>query len=112
MTATWEFTLPNGEKMFITLQWKYVPFIEELRAWVLENWQVEPDLGVSWESITTWGDLERDIKRMERENMDKFYAYADELVESVSRPKHPMAWVLDKVNEHLNSPDDDEEAEY
>ena len=109
MTQTWEFKLPNGEKMYLNLQWKYVPFIEELREWVLVNWDKQSELEDRYGPLPTWSDVEPDSKPMKRGNMARFYAYADELVESVGRPKHPIGWVLDKVNEHLNSPNDDDD---
>ena len=108
MTQTWEFKLPNGEKMYLNLQWKYVPFIEELREWVLVNWDKQSELEDRYGPLLTWGESASDSKLMRDRNMERFYAYADELVESVGRPKHPIGWVLDKVNEHLSSPDDDD----
>lgn len=109
MTQMWEFELPDGEKMYLNLQWKYVPFIEELRAWVLANWDKQSEFEDRFGPILTWSDVEPESKPMGRGNMERFYEYADELVESVARPKHPIGWVLDKVNEHLDSPDDDDD---
>ena len=44
VTQMWDFKLPNGEKMYLNLQWKYAPFIEELREWVLANWNKQSEL--------------------------------------------------------------------
>ena len=84
MTKMWSFNLPNGGTDFVTLDWAYVPYVEELRAWVLENWDDDQD---------------------EKENWRRFYAAAERFVENESKPKHPIDWVLGKVEDHMDEPD-------
>ena len=84
MTQIWEFELSTGELVGITLDWKYVPYVEELRAWMLEHWDEYLEDDVNWQ---------------------RFYAAAERFVERGTKPKHPIAWVLDITREHLDSPD-------
>jgi hypothetical protein len=102
MTQSWEFTLPNGNKMFINLQWKYVPYIDELRTWMLENWDVRDG---PFGGIIEWGEPIIEPSQIRKENWRRFYAFADELVETGSKPQHPIGWVLDKTKEHLDEQD-------
>jgi hypothetical protein len=84
MTQMWSFELPDGRTIITTLDWAYVPYLEELRMWVLNDWDL---------------DLE------DKENWCRFYEAADYYVQTRTKPKHPIDWVLDKVGEHLNEPD-------
>jgi hypothetical protein len=105
MTQMWPFTLPNGNEVSTTLEWKYVPYIDELRARVLENGDVSGQIDGSWEPAPTWEDMERVNIRNDKENWRRFYAAADEFVEQGTKPKHPIGWVLDKVRDHMDEPD-------
>ena len=99
MTQTWEFVLPNGSKMYTTLAWKYVPYIEELQAWVLENWDVRDH---PFGGIIEWGEAYQDPAQIEKENWCRFYKEADRLLAIGTKPKHPIGWALDKVKEHMD----------
>jgi hypothetical protein len=102
MTQMWSFKLPDGRGISTVLDWAYVPYLEELREWVLENWDVgDHPLG----EITDWVEIPRDPAQVENENWRRFYEEADRLAATGTRPKHPMKWVLDKVQEHLDDPD-------
>ena len=38
ITDVWSFSLPDGGTIAITLDLKYVPYVDELQDWVLEHW--------------------------------------------------------------------------
>ncbi|MHA1290402.1 MAG: hypothetical protein ACTSPB_23725 [Candidatus Thorarchaeota archaeon] len=113
MTQTWEFVFPDGSKIYINLAWKYVPYIEELQAWILDNWEIKNEAETLTESLTwegaieeipTW-DLEQETRQRHKENLRRFFEVADTFVEGGTKQKHPIGWVLDKVKEHMDGPD-------
>jgi hypothetical protein len=84
MTQMWYFKLPEGMRVAIALDWAYVPYIEELQKWIWEHW---------------------DEYLEERVNWQRFYGAAERFMETGRKPKHPIAWVLEKTREHLDGPD-------
>jgi len=102
MTDMYSFKLPGGQTLVIALDWAYVPYYKELQAWILENWNNAGHVSDSdrqWADVT-WGDAKSD-----QENLRRFYKAADRLVKSGTKPKHPIAWALDKVDEFLDEPE-------
>jgi len=82
--------LPDGGTISIVLDWDYVPYIDELQMWILNDW----DLNLNF-----------------NENMRRFGEAADYFVRTGTKPKHPIGWALDKVYEFLDNEDDDEDEE-
>lgn len=70
----WSFKLPDGTETSTNLQWKYVPYIEELRAWVLESWDVGNkitdvrDQTDAKEDFPTWEDMTQKLTQRNKEN--------------------------------------------
>ncbi len=100
----WEFVLLNGSKIYTNLAWKYVPYIEELQAWILENWDTEPQDEMTTE-LQTWEEMEQGIRQKNEENWRRFFEVADAFVENGTKQKHPIGWVLDKVDDHMDGSD-------
>ncbi len=103
MTRRFLFNLPNGRTMGMVLQWKYVPYYEELRDWFLNNWDEQQE--EEYRKRQRARGLEEDMIGISKEAIRRFYEAADRLVEAGTKPKHPIGWALDKVQEFLDEED-------